>query len=63
MNQLKEKINDMIPSEEEVHGKKVLLKNKKHELEHLEVLLNKNIGVNVGMKKEIDINRQELKFA
>jgi hypothetical protein len=41
MNQLNEKINEMIPSEEAVHQQKVLLKNKKHELEHLKVLLNK----------------------
>ena len=63
MNYLKEKINEMIPSEEAVHQQKVLLKNKKHELEHLKVLLNKQIGINNGTKKNIGIVRRELKFA
>lgn len=62
-NEMKKKIKEMIPSEEENHKKEVSRRHTLHVLANEKVRLNDTIGRNRHLKVEIDIMRKEIVFA
>ena len=62
-NEMKKKIKEMIPSEEENHKKEVSRRHTIHVLANEKVRLNDTIGRNRYLKEEIDISRKEIVFA
>ena len=57
---MKNKIHQMIPSEEESHQKEVNKRHILHVLANEKVRLNDTVGKNRDLKNEIDIMRKEI---
>ena len=62
-NEKKDKIKEMIPSEEDFHLQEVARRHVNHLLANERVHLNDTIGRNKYVKAEIDIMRKEILFA
>ena len=62
-NEKKDKIKEMIPSEEDFHQQEVNRKHVLHQLANEKVRLNDTVGRNQYMKSEINIMRKEILFA
>jgi len=60
---MKNKILQMIPSEEENHQKEVERRHILHVLANEKVRLNDTVGQNRNLKDEIDVMRKEIVFA
>mmetsp|Transcript_34684 Transcript_34684/g.33871 ORF Transcript_34684/g.33871 Transcript_34684/m.33871 type:complete len:135 (+) Transcript_34684:23-427(+) len=62
-NEKKEKIKQMIPSEEQYHQQEVTRLHYRHMLANEKVRLNDTVGRNHHLKNEINIMRKEILFA
>ena len=62
-NEKKDKIKEMIPSEEDFHQQEVQRRHVLHLLANEKVRLNDTVGRNQFMKGEINIMRKEILFA
>ena len=62
-NEKKDKIKEMIPSEEDFHQQEVQRRHVLHLLANEKVRLNDTIGRNQYLKTEINIMRKEILYA
>jgi hypothetical protein len=61
-NEKKDKIKEMIPSEEDFHQQEVVRRHVLHMLANEKVKLNDTVGRNQYLKTEINIMRKEILY-